>query len=544
LPQKAPSKRIDPEGVEDNRNAEPRASGRYACRRRWILAWAGVVSARQAGLLFHPTSLPGRFGIGDLGPEAERFLDWAAAAGQTIWQVLPLGPPGPQQSPYDGISAFAGHVLLISPERLVEEGLLPAAALGGSPETAGAAVDFAAVVPWKNGLLRQSWELFKTAPPTGASEALERFVGASEQRPWLEDWALFSAIRKRFGGVPWPLWDKDLAARSPSALIAARRELSEEIAFERYTQFLFFSQWNHLHAEGRRRGISIMGDIPIYLSLDSADVWAHRSLFSLDDDGRPELVAGVPPDYFSATGQLWGNPLYRWDRLEQEGFSWWIDRLRAALHMVDIVRLDHFRGFSAYWAVPASAETAVDGAWIPGPGERFFSAIRSALGSMPIVAEDLGLITPDVRRLRDLFGLPGMKVLQFAFGEDDSPDLPHRHLGNAVVYTGTHDNDTTRGWFAGLPEADRARLFDYLGPDSEPVEWKLIRAAYASVADRAIVPMQDLLGLDSQARMNTPGRSKGNWAWRARANQFGPELAARLRRLASLTGRLPGTGQG
>jgi 4-alpha-glucanotransferase len=495
------------------------------------------MTARQAGLLLHPSSLPGRFGIGDLGPEAERFLDWAGAAGQTLWQVLPLGPPGPHQSPYDGISAFAGHRLLISPERLVEGELLPAAALDAPPRGAGHAVDFGAVAAWKNRLLLQSWERFRSSP--AAAEALERFAAQPAQRLWLEDWCLFSALRKRFGGAPWPLWDRSLAMRSPEALAAARKELADEIAFERYVQFLFFSQWDRLHEGARRRGFSILGDVPIYVALDSADVWSHRELFWLDDEGRPSLVAGVPPDYFSETGQLWGNPLYRWDRLEADGFAWWIDRLRATLQTVDVVRLDHFRGFSAYWAVPASSKTAVDGAWIPGPGERFLSAIREALGSAPIVAEDLGLITPEVLELRDRYGLPGMKVLQFAFGEVDSPDLPHRHVPNAVVYTGTHDNDTTRGWSITLSEPERNRLFDYLGPDSEPVEWKLIRAAYASVADRAIVPIQDVLSLGSDARMNTPGRSTGNWAWRLRTEELRPELAEKLRRLAVLTGRFP-----
>jgi 4-alpha-glucanotransferase len=495
---------------------------------------------RSAGLLLHPTSLPGPFGIGDLGPEAEAFLDWAASAGQSVWQVLPLGPAGYGNPPYTALSAFAGNPLLVSPESLRDAGLLPAVALEGIPPFPADRVDFRWITPYKEALLRTSWGLFRAHAPPAMKEAFDAFVGDPAQAAWLEDWALYAALKARFRGQPWFEWDRELRRREPAALEAARAGTAEEAAYARYVQFLFFNQWEALRRAAAARGIRIMGDLPIYVSLDSADVWAHQRLFALDEDGRPLAVSGVPPDLFSATGQLWGNPLYRWDRMEEEGYAWWIERLRMNFRLADIVRIDHFRGFAAYWEVPAGARDAIGGRWVPGPGAKIFEAARRALGARAIVVEDLGHITEDVEALRESLGFPGMRILQFAFGSDDSTHLPERHVAGAVVYTGTHDNDTTRGWFAALGEEDRRRVTRHLGTDGREIEWDMIRAAYASPAALAIVPLQDPLGLGSEARMNTPGRASGNWTWRVRRGRLEPGVAARLRGLAETTGRLPG----
>jgi 4-alpha-glucanotransferase len=491
---------------------------------------------RQAGVLLHPTSLPSRFGVGDLGPAADAFLDWASQAGLRLWQVLPPGPTGPHHSPYDGLSAFAGDPLLVSPEWLVEEGLLPAGALDGAPEFPEGRVDWERVVPFRRRLLEDS---FRHAKSLGGRilDEVARFAEASSNDAWLSDWSLFAALREKHAGLPWTEWDPSLARREEAALATARVELAEEIAFHTYAQFLFFRQWQRVKSEANTRDISIMGDLPIYVAGDSADVWAHRRLFALGEDGRPTASAGVPPDDFSADGQLWGHPLYRWDVLAEEGYDWWIERIRLNLRLADAVRLDHFRGFSAYWEVPAGAATARDGRWVNGPGLMLFMAIQHALGDVTLVAEDLGLLTEDVRRLLEILGLPGMKVLQFAFGETDSEHLPHHYVPNLVVYTGTHDNDTSRSWFASLDEGAKARFRDYLGTSGEDAAWDLIRAAFASVADRAIAPMQDFLGLGAEGRMNVPGRVDANWDWRATVDAFSPDLAARLRRLVALTGR-------
>ena len=475
------------------------------------------MTERAAGILLHPTSLPGRFGIGDIGPMAERFLDWLASAGQSIWQVLPLGPTGGGASPYGSLSAFAGNPLLISPERLVEEGLAPASALDDVPEFSADRVEWDRVREWKERLLRSAWD--GASVSGSAREELETFRRAPEQENWLADWSLF-------------------AARRATGRTGNREELAEEVEYQEFLQATFFRQWDRLRREAQRRSIALFGDVQIYVPLDCADVETHRELFALDAEGRPLEVAGVPPDFFSQTGQLWGYPLYRWDRMAEDGYAWWIERLRAAFRLTDIVRLDHFRAFAAYWAVPAGETTAVNGRWRPGPGRKLFDAVRKSLGRVPLVAEDLGTITPDVKRLLAKLGLPGMKVLQFAFSEADSQYLPHRHLPNAVVYTGTHDNDTTRGWWETLDPDARARANDYLGTTGAEIEWDLIRAAYASVADRAIVPLQDVFGLGSEARMNTPAEAKGNWSWRAREENFANDRNARLRRLAELCGRL------
>jgi 4-alpha-glucanotransferase len=491
---------------------------------------------RGAGILLHPTSLPGGFGIGDFGPEAERFLEWAQAAGQALWQVLPLHP-APHGSPYGASSAFAGNPLLISPERLLEEGLLSQAALGEAPALPSNRVDFGAASRWKERFLRKSWQ--ESRADSRVARELESFRRAPERAAWLADWSLFAAIgQTRPGG--WLSWPEELRRRSPEALAAARRDLSEEIAYQEYAQFLFFRQWGRVKAEANRRGIAVVGDVPIYVALDSADVWARQDLFSLDASGRPELVAGVPPDAFSETGQLWGYPVYRWEEAERDGYSWWIARIRMELSMADVVRIDHFRGFAGGWSVPAGSESAIGGRWVPGPGTRLFDAVRRALGDVPLIAEDLGVITDDVRELLSALGIPGMKVLQFGFSEDDSEHLPHRYGPNCVVYTGTHDNDTSRGWFAQLSREETRRALDYLGGDGSRIEWDMIRAAYGSVADCAMVPLQDVLGLGSEARMNTPAVAEGNWTWRAGAADFTPDRAARLLRLATLTGRTSG----
>lgn len=489
--------------------------------------------SRAAGILLHPTSLPGRFGIGDLGPAVERFLDWLRDASQSWWQILPLGPPEAHASPYTCLSAFAGNPLLISPERLVDDGLLAAADLEDAPGAPPEQVDFATVAAWKETLLRRSWERFKTSAPKALRDELAAFAAAPEQH-WLDDWTLFMTLRRRHDLGGWWQWDPALRDREPAALAAVRQSSADELAYQGYVQFLFFRQWARVREEARRRGVRILGDLPIYVALDSAEVWTRRELFELDAAGRPLAVAGVPPDYFSKTGQLWGNPLYRWDRMAADGYAWWIARLAANLRLADRVRLDHFRAFAGYWRVPAGAATAVAGEWIEGPGKALFDA----LGELPLVAEDLGDVTPDVDALRDALGLPGMRVLQFGFDAAASIHAAHNLRRRSVLYTGTHDNDTVAGWFGALDAAARQRVRDYCGIENgADVHWHLIRLAYASVAELAVVPLQDVLGLGSAARMNTPSRAGGNWSWRCRADALSGRDARRLRRLAELTGR-------
>lgn len=498
----------------------------------------GLPAGRRAGLLLHPTSLPGPFGSGDLGPAAREFLRWAAGAGQRLWQVLPLGPTGSDRSPYSAASSFAGDPLLVSPNDLVEEGLLAAGELARAPRFPGgrAAEDAPAA---REELLRASWRHFATAAPAAARRDLEAFLDSPKRAPWLEDWALFAALAADLGSRDWLRWPREVRLREPAALAAARRRLAPEIAFQRYAQFLFFRAWGRLRRLARELGIAVLGDLPIYAPLASADVWAHRGLFRLDGEGRPEAVAGVPPDDYSADGQLWGHPLYRWERLEETGFGFWVERLEAGLAQADLLRLDHFRGLVAFWEVPAGAETAAAGRWVEAPGRRLFRALRQALGELPLVAEDLGVITPDVTALRRELGLPGMKVLQFAFSRQDSEHLPHHARPDSVVYTGTHDNPPTRAWFAALGPEERERVLAYLDGDGTEVEWDLIRAASTSVGRLAVVPAQDVLGLGEEGRMNVPGRAEGNWRWRLGEGQLTPELAGRLRRLAEVSGRSP-----
>ncbi len=497
------------------------------------------MTTRAAGLLLHPTSLPGRFGIGDLGPEADRFLDWARNAGQSWWQVLPLGPPGGHNAPYSCLSAFAGNPLLISPELLFQQGWLERTDLDVVPSVSVEHVDFAAVKPWKAAVLRRSWEYFQSRAGAADRRRLERFEQAPENA-WLDDWALFTALRRRRAGAGWWQWEPALKQREPAALEAARRAEGDEIAFQHYLQWQFFSQWHRIRERAHRCGIRILGDLPIYVAWDSAEVWANPQLFDLDGEGHPRAVAGVPPDDFSDTGQLWGNPLYRWQRMAADGYAWWTARLAANLRACDRLRLDHFRGFAGYWSVPAGDETAEHGAWIDGPGLALFDAWREALGDLPLVAEDLGVITPEVEELRRAAGLPGIKVLQFAFGEADSDHLPHRLERRCVVYTGTHDNDTTAGWYHDLDRRTRRRVRRYTGAGRRRIHRALIRLAYTSVAELAIVPVQDVLGLSTEARMNKPAVAEGNWAWRLSPGALDADAANRLRSLAEVSGRLPG----
>jgi 4-alpha-glucanotransferase len=503
--------------------------------------------SRTAGVLLHPTSLPGPYGIGDLGPECLRFLDFLAEARQGVWQVLPLGPTGYGDSPYQCFSAFAGNPLLVSLDALVEDGLLSASDLRSHPEFETTRVDFGAVIDWKRPLLDRAFRAFEKKAKASQREAFQAF--RDREGAWLHDFSLFIALKEAHGGKPWPEWDESLVQRDPAALARAAEEHEKRRRAFAFFQFLFFEQWARVREAARARGLRILGDIPIFVSHDSADVWSHPELFHLAADGSAAKVAGVPPDYFSATGQLWGNPLYRWDVLARDGYAWWIDRFRASLRQVDLVRLDHFRGFEACWEIPGGEPTAVNGQWVKGPGADFFLAVEAALGSLPVVAEDLGVITPEVAALRDRFGLPGMAILQFAFGTDDQANdfLPYNYPRNKVVYTGGHDNDTTVGWWtAGVGDSTRSEedvrrerefCLRYLGTDGHEIHWDFIRAVLASVADTAIVPVQDLLGLGNEARMNLPGRLGGNWTFRYEAGALDDRIAKRLREMTETYGR-------
>jgi len=491
---------------------------------------------RSAGVLLHPTSLPGRFGIGELGEAARRFVDFLEAAGQSLWQILPLGPTGYGDSPYACFSAFAGNPLLLDLERLVAEGDVDRAELDGAPAFPDDQVDFGAVIAFKAALLERAARRFRERAAGERRDAFDAFCAGNAA--WLDDYALFRALKDAHGGAEWNTWEWPLAAREPAALQEQAERLADAIFAQRYVQWQFFTQWAELKTYANERGIRIIGDIPIFVAYDSADVWAHSDLFHLDAKLRPTVVAGVPPDYFSKTGQLWGNPLYRWKVMEKQGYAWWVARVRQTLGTVDIVRLDHFRGFAACWEVPAGEATAENGRWVRGPGAKLFEALEGALGELPLIAEDLGLITPDVHALRKQFRLPGMAVLQFAFADDAANAyLPHNLRPNTVVYTGTHDNETTAGWHHTRGADEKASFHRYLGPVDEPVPWALIRMAYRSVADVAVVPLQDLLGLGNEARMNAPGRFGGNWAWRVRADALQPGLADALCELAVTCGR-------
>ncbi len=493
---------------------------------------------RASGILCHPTSFPSRFGIGDLGKGARDFVDWLAAGKQQLWQVLPLGPTGYGDSPYQCFSAFAGNPMLISPEELVDAGLLAAAAVDDVPTFPSNRVDFGPVIEYKQGLLRQAYAYYEDM---GSAAQRARLQGFEEQNvAWLHDFALFMAIKRHFGGGSYHDWPRAARLREPEALAELERELTDEVAYQTVLQWVFWEQWSALKARCAEKGIKIIGDVPIFVAEDSADVWANPEQFRLDPEGNPTVVAGVPPDLFSETGQRWGNPHYNWDRMRRDGFEWWIDRIRQTLRFVDIVRIDHFRGFAAAWEIPASEETAVKGRWVAAPGHELFVAVQNALGDLPLIAEDLGVITPDVTALRLEFGLPGMKVLQFAFGMEFNPQyLPHSFEHNYVVYPGTHDNNTTLGyyWEAERSELERHHIRQYFRTDAYEIAWDFIWGAWSSVADLAVATLQDVFNLGAEARMNFPSRPSGNWQWRYAPGMIAPRLAERLAEMTETYGR-------
>jgi 4-alpha-glucanotransferase len=504
-----------------------------------------TLSQRSSGLLLHPTSLEGPHGCGDLGSHARAFVEFLVSAGQRWWQMLPVGPPGYGESPYAAQSAFAGNTMLVSLEELVHEGLLEEAFVRHEPFPANAGAHEAMASYRRRGLER-AFQVWQSRPADRSG--YEAFVEANAS--WLPDYALFRALKRAHGEVQWTRWEPDLKRREPRALEEARSRHAQVIAFETFTQYLFDRQWGALRAHAAERGIGLVGDVPIFVAHDSADVWQRPDLFFLDEAGEPTVVAGCPPDYFSRMGQRWGNPLYRWKRLRRTGYAWWIERLRRTLARFDVLRLDHFIGFQRYWRIPSSCPTAVEGAWMKGPGAHFFRTAREALGALPLIAEDLGAVTPAVFALRDRFRLPGIKILQFAFGDDPNAAsfLPHNYSRRAVVYSGTHDNDTTVGWFhdqgggwstrtPAQTEAERAAALRYSGTSGQEIHWDMIRLALASVADLAIVPVQDVLGLGTEARMNRPGTESGNWTWRLAPGALTPAHARRLRDLSETYGR-------
>ncbi|MEM6430092.1 MAG: 4-alpha-glucanotransferase [Deinococcota bacterium] len=492
---------------------------------------------RSSGILLHPTSLPGAYGIGDLG-EAFSWINFLEAAGQQLWQVMPLGPTGYGDSPYQCFSAFAGNPYLISLRLLDEHGFLPEGALEDAPTFPIDTVDYGAVIPFKLDILATSFTHFKGQASDAQRDELAAFREA--QGYWLEDYALFMACKEAHGGSAWNDWDADIRTRKPDALSQAKRELAASIDKQVYWQWLFYEQWRAVKDYANSKGIQIIGDIPIFVAFDSADTWANPELFFLADDGNPTVVAGVPPDYYSATGQRWGNPLYRWDVMKKTDYAWWVKRFQSTLDFFDIARVDHFRGFEAYWEIPASEPTAVKGRWVRGPGQDFFDALKRQLGDLPVIAEDLGVITAGVNALRDDNHFPGMRVLQFAFaGDPTDPYLPHNYVHNTVVYTGTHDNDTTLGWYQQTGDGEKDFIRRYLARGDDDVVWELIRTAFASIAVFAIAPLQDVLRLDGHARMNLPGAASGNWGWRFTWEIIEDWLASSLYDLTHLYGRTP-----
>lgn len=503
--------------------------------------------SRSSGVLVHPTSFPSKYGIGDLGDEAYRFIDFLVHSGQQLWQVLPLGPTGFGDSPYACFSAFAGNPFLVSPDHLVRDGLIDEADLAPLPDFPAKRVDFGKVVTYKLNLLATAYAHF-TKHGTGSIQA-EFAEFCREKVSWLEDYALFRALKDAHNGASWDKWPTELKLRETAALAEARATFHDSVEAHKYAQFLFFRQWKALRTYCGEKGIRIIGDIPIFVAFDSADVWCAKECFKLDTTGTPTVVAGVPPDYFSKDGQLWGNPLYNWEAMHETGYAWWIARVKSVLDFVDIIRMDHFRGFAACWEVKFGAKTAKKGRWVKVPGRDLFQTLRLAFPDMPIIAEDLGVITPDVVALRDEFEFPGMRILQFGFSSDaTNHDLPHNYLPNCVVYVGTHDNDTAVGWFhssAGgsstrtKEQVEREQQFclEYLNTKGKEIHWDFIRTAWASVADISMVQLQDVLGLDSTARMNLPGSGKGNWEWRYQADDLTWKMVERLKKLTELYGR-------
>ena len=493
---------------------------------------------RSSGILLHPTSLPGRYGIGDLGAGAYRFVDWLEANGQSIWQVLPLGPTSYGDSPYQTLSALAGNSNLISLDALVEDGLLRHSDLADTPPFPRGKVDYGWIIPFHNQKLSLAWRYFSDGDDPALGREFGQFV--SDNQFWLEDFALFAALKRQHKLRPWVEWESDLRRRDEDALARAAENLADQVAAERFRQWLFHRQWTALKTYANGKGIRLFGDLPIFVAHDSADVWAHQHEYLLDISGNPTVIAGVPPDYFSPTGQRWGNPIYRWDVMKATGYRWWIERIKALISLVDYIRVDHFRGFEAYWEIPASEPTAIQGKWVKGPGKALFEAIETALGNLPIIAEDLGVITPGVEKLRDDFGLPGMKVLHFAWSDSANPFLPHNHTLNCIVYTGTHDNNTTRGWWeTEVDERTRAFVKDYLGQDIQDIVWALARVGMRSSGRVFIMPMQDVLGLGSSARMNTPGNPTGNWTWRITEEALSHPGMEALRHITRLYQRHP-----
>src|SRR6201997_4414667 len=496
--------------------------------------------SRATGILLHPTSLPARGGIGDFGPAAYQFLDFLAASRQSVWQVLPLGPLGYGNSPYSSTSAFAGNPLLISLERLAERGWIESAKLDSAGLGAGSsAVEYEAVFAQKMPLLFEAARIFLKS---GSKDALQRYESfCAGNAWWLEDFVLFDALRARYKLDSWSQWPRDLARREAAALEKARSEFADDIQIRSALQFAFYEQWRSLRRYCAERAIRTVGDVAIFVNHDSADVWTHPELFRLNDQLEPEVVAGVPPDFFSRTGQRWGSPLYRWDVMKERGYAWWIQRLRWATQNCDYIRLDHFRGFDQFWEIPASEKTAIHGRWVDGPKDDIFLKLRAALGGLPFFAEDLGYITPEVHALRERLQIPGMAVLQFGFGDAGAHIyLPHRLTPERVIYTGTHDNDTVVGWWqSAASEQERCHAQAYLGRSDDGIHWSFIRAAQDSVANLSVIPLQDVLGLGSEARMNTPSQNDGNWKWRLQPGMLTRQLAEKLAHLAELSDRLP-----
>ena len=491
-----------------------------------------MISTRASGILLHPTSLPGQFGSGDFGTAAYQFVDWLVKAGQTYWQMLPLGELDQGNSPYTSSSAFAGSSLFIDLDELSQQGWLDADDLIPDPEFNADRVHFDPVKSYRMQRLQTAAHRFFSIP--GKSNYAEYLAFCEAEKHWLDDFALFKAIEHHEQGRKWNQWPVELVRRDPNALADANQRYAEEVAFWKFCQWCFYRQWLLLKKYANDRGVQIIGDVPIFVSYQSADVWEHQSLFELDANGSPTVVAGVPPDYFSATGQLWGNPLYRWDIHKQTNYIWWVDRLAHAFRLFDLVRIDHFRGFAGYWATPADAIDATGGKWMPGPGEELFEAFQKAFGKLPIIAEDLGLITPDVIKLREDFNLPGMRILQFAFGDNDSNFfLPHHYVPNTVAYTGTHDNDTSLGWWNSAAEHEKNFAKYYLKSDGTEINWDMMKVLAASAADTVIFPLQDVLGLDSRHRMNLPGTAWGNWEWRFSWEQLQDSHTERLAKLTT-----------
>ena len=495
-----------------------------------------MIFPRASGILLHPTSLPGRFGIGDFGAEAFKFIDFLIQTGQTYWQILPLGPTGHGNSPYSAYSAFAGNTLMISPERLVADGFLGPTACSISPRFSDAKVAYSSVYRWKSQLLAEAFQNFRSTLNPLIRAEFAAFCRINHW--WLDDYAVFRAAKDSYGQKPWWKWPVTIKTRAESALATLRLALVDKIDAEKFYQFLFFRGWLALKKYANQNGIKIIGDIPIFVALDSADVWCNQDKFKLGADGSPKVVAGVPPDYFSKTGQMWGNPIYDWEAMAADDFGWWTARVAFTLETVDIVRLDHFIGFARNWEVPARDKTAENGRWVDVPGRELFLTLIRRLGNLPFIAEDLGSMTTTVEKLRDEFGFPGMRILQWAFGGDaKNRDLPHNHVHNSVAYTGTHDNNTSVGWYKSAGKNTRAHCRNYLGSNGREIHWDMIRACFGSVADTAIVPAQDLLGLGSDARMNTPATTAGNWEWRLREGDLTAEIAGKLGHITETYGR-------